>query len=338
MSIAKEISIRQLADMVKGRIVGDVDTAVKITGTCAIDSYVQAKVSFINNEKYGAMLAGLHNAIVLIPGGLAHLCGEYPQNTYVVVEDVLTSMMDLQDAFYSNLFVMRQEGVSPTATIGTGTTIGHNVYVGDHVYVGKDVSIGDGAKIMHNCSIFDGVIIGSNTYVCPNVCIYGNCRVGDDCLIHPGACIGVDGFRFEQDVGRERVRKWIHMGGVDIGRRVEIGPNATIQRSTYEHSSTIVSDDVKIDAHVHVGHNDRIGARTVIAAQTCICGSVAIREDCWIGAGVTIAQGTVIGSRAKVLINAVVVNDVPDGEMVSGFYAMPHKRWKQVCNRLRDEL
>jgi hypothetical protein len=38
------------------------------------------------------------------------------------------------------------------------------------------------------------------------------------------------------------------------------------------------------------------------------------------------------------LLNAVVAYDVAEGEMVSGFYAMPHRRWKQVYKKLKEEI
>jgi len=39
---------------------------------------------------------------------------------------------------------------------------------------------------------------------------------------------------------------------------------------------------------------------------------------------------------AKLLINAVVVNDVADDSVVSGFYAMPHTKWKIVYRKLLE--
>ena len=44
----------------------------------------------------------------------------------------------------------------------------------------------------------------------------------------------VDGFRFEQDVGRKIVRKMVHVGRVVIGGRVEIGANCTVDRAAFE--------------------------------------------------------------------------------------------------------
>lgn len=333
-----EITIVELADMVKGRIIGNVNQVAKVIGTCAVDKYVKDKVSFVRDEKHGEVLAQLQNAVILIPEDLANFCENYPRNIYVVVEDVVKSLMDVQDFFYGNEVTITEEGISTTAKIDKSAKIGNQVYIEENVCIGKNVVIGDKTKIMHNSCIFDDVMIGSGTHIYPGVSIYKKCRIGDDCIIHSGARIGVDGFRFEQDIERRRVRKMIHVGGVVIGDRVEIGANCTIDRATFEDDDTVVYDDVKLDDQVHIGHNAKIGARTCIAAQTCISGSVEINEDVWIGAGVTISDDVRIGNRARILLNAVVAYNVAEDEVVSGFYAMPHRRWKQVYKKLRDEI
>ena len=97
--MVKEISIIELADKLKGKIVGNFDEGVRLIGTCAIGNYVENKVTFARNRKYGEMLAQLQNAIVLLPESLADLCEKYPQNTYIMAGNVVTSLMDVQDFF-----------------------------------------------------------------------------------------------------------------------------------------------------------------------------------------------------------------------------------------------
>jgi UDP-3-O-[3-hydroxymyristoyl] glucosamine N-acyltransferase len=336
--MTKEISIAELASMLKGKVVGSLDEKMKISGTCAIDKYVSGKVSFVKNQKYGELLAHLHNGVVLVPENLADLCEKYPQNIYIVVEDVVNSLMDVQDFFYEEQSSIAQEGISLTAKVDVSAKIGSQVYIGENVYIGKNVVLGDSTKILHNSCIFENVAIGSGTYIYPGVCIYKNCQIGSECIIHSGARIGIDGFRYEHDIEHRQVRKMVHVGRVVIGDRVEIGANTAIDRATFEGDATIISDDVKIDNLVHIAHNVKIGARTAIVAQTCVGGSTRIGEDVWIGIGAAISDNLSIGNRAKVLLNAVVAYDVAEGEIVSGFYAMPHKRWKQVYRKLKEEI
>lgn len=335
--VSKEISIAELARMVKGKVIGTFRGEMRVTGTCAIDKHVENRVSFVRNRKYGDMLADLQNAVILIPENLVEFCERYPQNVYIVVRDVLSAMMDMQDFFYGDHFLIAEEGISPAAKVDNSAKIGNRVYIGENVYIGANTFIGDGTKIMHNCCIFDNVVIGKGTYIYPGVCLYRNCQIGDDCIIHSGVRMGVDGFRFEQDMERKVARKIIHVGGVRIGSRVEIGANTAIERATFEGNMTIISDDVKIDNLVDVAHNAKIGARAVIATQSCIGGSARIGEDAWIGIGAAISNGLTIGDRARILLNAVVAYDVGEDEVVSGFYAMPHRQWKRAWRKLKEE-
>jgi len=334
----KVMTLTELADMVKGRIIGSLAPDLKVNGTCAVDNYVRGKVAFVRNAKYAEMLKQLQNAVVLIPESLVEFCSKYPHNVYLVVENAVNSLMDVQELFYRDEFVIAEQGVSQTSKVDDSAVLGNQVYVGEYTCIGKNAVIGDGTKIMHHCCILDDAAIGSDTYIYPEVCIYKRCQIGNNCIIHSGVRIGVDGFRFEPDIERRQVRKMIHVGRAVIRDRVEIGGNCTVDRATFEDDDTILFDDVKLDDQVHIGHNAKIGARTCIAAQTCISGSVKIGEDVWVGAGVTISDGVKIGNRGKVLLNAVVAYDIADDEMVSGFYAMPHRQWKRVWRKLREGL
>ena len=336
-SMIKQVSLSELTSMVNGRVIGSISKEVRITGTCAINRYIENKVSYVKNMKYEKLVSDLRNAVILVPEDLVGLCERYPQNVYIVVRDILNSMMDLQDFFYRDQFTVTQEGISATAKLNPSAKIGDQVYVGENVYIGKNVVIGDQAKILHNSCLFDDVSIGSGTYIYPGVCIYRNCQIGDDCIIHSGARIGCEGFRFEQDIKQRSVRKWLHVGTVIVGNRVDVGANCTIARATFEGDATVLSDDVKLGDQVHIGHNVKIGARTLIAAQTCVSGSVKIGQDVWIGTGVTISDGVTIGNRARLLLNAVVAYDVDEDERVSGFYAMPHRQWKKAWKKLKEE-
>lgn len=261
------LNLKDLTNRIGGEMVGD-DRGI-ILGTCPIDTYRPAYISFVSDRHYEKELKYLDKAVVLIPTGWADLYKIYPQNTYILVDDVISALAILHEIFYQ-----------------------------------------DGRKV--------------------------EVAIGEDTFIHPSAQIGVDGFRFEQDIKNKTVIKILPAGGVIIGDRVEIGANSVIARATFEEQSTIIGNDVKIDNLVHIGHNAVIRARTLIAAMSCISGSVKIGEDVWIGAGVTVSNGIKVGNRAKLLLNAVAAYDVPDDEIVSGFYAMPHRQWKKADKRNRE--
>ena len=113
-----------------------------------------------------------------------------------------------------------------------------------------------------------------------------------------------------------------------LGDDVEVGNSSCIDRGTF--GDTILEERVLVDNMVHIGHNVHIKSNTQLAASCCIGGSTIIGQNCWIGIGATLSNGLVIGDNASVLINAVVVRDVPENESVSGFYAMPNLAWRLV--------
>ncbi len=332
-NVGRSISFDELVILVNGEPVGSFYG--RISGTCAINEYVSGKVTFIRNAKYGSILENLEGAIVVLPQELINYTQSAPQNCYVVVQNVLEAMMDLQDFFYAEGLQFKKESISTSALVDPSASVGAGVFIGDHCYIGRNTVIGKGSKLLHTVYIGDRVTLGENCLIDPQVTIYHDCRIGHSCQILSGTRIGIEGFRFEQNFEKKSVRKWIHTGKVIIGNNVYIAANSTIQRATYEDDATIIGNDVKIDSHVHVGHNCRVGDRTIIAGHTNVCGSVSIGEDCWIGAGVNISTSLKIHNRAKILISAVVVEDVPEGELYSGFYAMPHHQWKEINRNLR---
>jgi UDP-3-O-[3-hydroxymyristoyl] glucosamine N-acyltransferase LpxD len=123
--------------------------------------------------------------------------------------------------------------------------------------------------------------------------------------IHETAVLGGEGFSFVAG------RRMPHLGGVWLGADVEIGPYVTIDRAVL--GETIIESQVKIDAHVHVGHNAKIGQGTIITAGAIIGGSARVGENCWIGLGAVIRNKIWVGSDTTIGMGAIVTADVPAG-------------------------
>lgn len=328
-----QIRILELANMLNGKIVGDYDSDLRLSGTSSIDGYIDKRITFARSMKYCDYISGLDHAVIVAPKNLEPMCKMHPQNTYIIVDNVEDSIADVQEFFYKEPRKVAATHISPMASVARSAKIGERVYIGENAHIGEHVVIGDGSKVMPGAYIDDDVTIGKRTTIRPFVTCE-SCVIGDDTIIRMGTHVGDEGFRYVQDIKRKAVRRVIHSGSVVIGDRVIVGANTTIQRSTFEGKPTLVGDDVKMASLIVVSHNVTIGARSVIISQTMIGGSTSVGEDVWIGMGAMISQGLRIGNRAKVLINAVVVNDVPEDGMVSGFYAMPHWQWKMAYERL----
>jgi UDP-3-O-[3-hydroxymyristoyl] glucosamine N-acyltransferase len=331
----KDISLSDLAKIVDGKIMGNDNPKTRVEGTCSIEKYMENRVSFARNMKFAEMASTQNGAIMLIPQDLAALADMHPRNTYIIVKDVDNSIADVQEFFYKTDGARKDTAIAPTAFVARSAWIGKGVTIGEKAYVGENVRVSDGATLMADCYIADGVVIGKRTCIHP-FCTIDNAVIGDDTVIWPGTRVGVDGFRFFPNIEKKTVKKMIHTGNVEIGNRVYIGANDAIQRSTFEGNPTVIGDDVKMGCTIVVGHNNKIGARTIITCHVMLSGSSTIGEDVYMGASSVVSNGVSIGNRAKILINAVVINDVPDDGMVSGFYAMPHREWKRAYRKLQE--
>jgi len=185
--------------------------------------------------------------------------------------------------------------------------------IGKNVYFGKNVSIGK------NSVIDDNVIIGDNTIIKNNVTILHGVEIGKNCLIRSGVVLGEDGFGFEYDENGVPIH-FPHIGNIKIGNGVEIGANSVIARGSLD--DTIIENNVKIDALVHVAHNCIIKENSFIIASSQISGSVVIGKNSWIAPSSTIIQKRVIGDNVKIGIGAVVLNNVANNKTVMGLDAI----------------
>lgn len=191
--------------------------------------------------------------------------------------------------------------------------------IGLNTIIGKTTKIGKNIKIGNNCTIEDNVTIGDGTIIGNNVIIKENTIIGEECVIQSGSIIGEAGFGFIE-LDNKIKRRMPHLGGVKIGKGVEIGANTCIVKGTLD--DTIIEDYVKIDNLCHIAHNVKIGKNSFIVAHTLIGGSVVIEENCWIATSV-IRNLLTIGKNSLVGFGSIVVKDVGDNTIVLGNPAKP---------------
>ncbi len=188
--------------------------------------------------------------------------------------------------------------------------------------VASDFQLEERVSIGPGCVIAEGVSIGAGSTLHANVTVYERVRIGRNAILHAGCVIGADGFGFALDEHRRYV-KFPQVGTVEIGDDVEIGANTCIDRAAL--GVTRISDGVKLDNQVHIGHNCQIGKHVVIAAQSGLSGGVTIGDYAIIGGQVgvgdkaRIESGAVVGSGAGILTSKIV----RAGEPVWGTPARP---------------
>jgi UDP-3-O-[3-hydroxymyristoyl] glucosamine N-acyltransferase len=163
--------------------------------------------------------------------------------------------------------------------------------------------------------IEDGAVIGERTTVGAFAFIGASVTVGANCIISPGAVIGDDGFGYElQADGSWKFRE--HLYGVRVEDDVHIGANTIIDRG--RRANTIVRRGARIDTLCHIGHHCDIGEDAMLTAGVVLGGSTIVGDRCFIGLNATTKEGVILGAGSAVGMGAVVIRDVPAGELWVG--------------------
>lgn len=169
-----------------------------------------------------------------------------------------------------------------------------------------------------------GVVIGPRVHVGPRAVIQPSVSIEAECVIHPGVVLGVEGFQVGRIGGRQRIIP--QLGGVRLKPGVEILANGCVARALFGGETTI-GEETLADNLVYIAHDVQIGPKVQICAQVNILGRVEIGEGSYVGPSSVIVNGARVGRLAKITMGAVVTRDVPDGETVTGNFAVPHERF-----------
>jgi acetyltransferase-like isoleucine patch superfamily enzyme len=131
--------------------------------------------------------------------------------------------------------------------------------------------------------------------------------IGDNCFIHETAVIDVEGIHVAKAPNGSRAQMK-HIGNVIIEDNVMILALSTIQKGIF--GSTIISQGVKIDSRVNIGHNSYIGENTAIALGSIVGGSCMIGRNCMLGLGCIIRNGIRICDNVIVGQGSNVISDI----------------------------
>jgi len=228
-----------------------------------------------------------------------------------------------------------EPGIHPSAIIHPTAQIGENVSIGEYVVIRAGVTLGDGVCIHPSVVVYPEASVGDRTILHANCVIHERASVGADCVIHCGAVIGSEGFGFVPVP-----EGWVKMqqsGAVVLEDAVEVGCNAAIDRPSV--GETRIRQGTKIDNLVHVAHGCTIDEHSVLAAQVGLAGKVNLGKRVVLAGQVGISDGVTLGDGAIATAQTGIHRDVPAGEVVSGYPAIPNKLWLKISavyNRLPD--
>jgi UDP-3-O-[3-hydroxymyristoyl] glucosamine N-acyltransferase len=317
-----ELSIREIAELVDGELLGSGDSVVK--GVAPLDRAGPEDISFAVSEKYRAQVGQTHACAVLVPLGF-----QEPKKTLVRVKNPYLAMAKVSTLLHTVSEPVL--GISQMAYVGNNFKCGTDISVYPGAFIGDDVTVGNGVTLHPGVILGKGVELGDDVVIHPNVSILERCRIGSRVVIHAGTVIGSDGFGHAPD--GDRYHKIPQTGIVRIDGDVEIGACNTIDRATF--GATWIKRGVKTDNQVHIAHNVVVGENTLLVAQVAIAGSVTIGHNTILAGQVGVAQHLTIGNRVIIGPRSGIGKSVPDGEIVSGAPGMPHRLWLKTSNIIK---
>jgi UDP-3-O-[3-hydroxymyristoyl] glucosamine N-acyltransferase len=307
------VQVHEIADHLKATFEGAGD--INITGAAPVESAGPREIAFIGNKKAAAQADQSQAGCLLVTN-------EFPAGrTLIRVDDPRGGFASVIGLLYPRPPIT--PGVHPTAVIAPDAEIAPSAAVEAYAVIGPGVRIGDRTLIGPSCTIGPGAQLGADCLLHAHVTIYGHVSIGHRAVLHSGCVLGADGFGFVR--GSDGYQKFPQIGRVEIGDDVEIGANTCVDRAAL--GVTRISDGVKLDNLVHIGHNCSIGKHVVIAAQTGLSGGVVVEDYAVIGGQVGIGDkarietGAVLGSGCGILTSKIVRK----GQVVWGTPARPLK-------------
>ncbi|OCR01747.1 UDP-3-O-(3-hydroxymyristoyl)glucosamine N-acyltransferase [Oscillatoriales cyanobacterium USR001] len=292
----------------------------EISGVAAVDRAKSSDISYIEGGKFAAFVSTTEAKALILPMDEAlQITATQRGIAWMATRDPRLLFAEAIAIFYQPF--QPNPAIHPTAIIHPSAQIGTDIYLGPHVVIQADVKIGNGVCIHPNVVIYPEVKIGDRTILHANCTIHERAQIGSDCVIHSGAVIGAEGFGFVPTP-----TGWFKMeqsGYTILEDGVEVGCNSTIDRPAV--GETRIGRQTKIDNLVHIGHGCQVGRNTAIAALVGMAGGVKVGNNVLLAGQVGIANQAKIGDGAIATAKAGIHNDVPEGAIVTGIPAIPHK-------------
>lgn len=339
MASALIITSGELAALLGAELHGPDD--IRLSGLASLESAGADDLSFVRDSRFAARLVESKAGAVLVSrtvleheSGAKAVAGAKGRAFLIVNDADLALVMLLERVAARTPLWVPEVGIPASARVDSTARIGRDVRIGAGVSIGAGTSVGDGTVIQPNAVLGAGVEVGSGCVIHPNVTILDRCRIGREVVLWPGVVLGADGFGYRPSPDGKGVLKIPHVGTVELGDRVEIGANTSIDRGKF--GATSIGMGTKIDNHVQIGHNCVIGRWCVICGCCAIAGSVVIEDGVTMGGGATISDNVRVGAGTQLGARTGVMADVPPGSLLLGTPARPARETLRLYSMIGD--
>ena len=250
----KSFTLKELAKVTESILIGD--PSIVVDNISSIANANSTSVTFLSNLKYSSSLANSKACAVVVHKNFEddnkfnYLKSDDPYLTYAKLTKLFKDESELVIPF-----------IHDSAVISDTASVSKKVHIGANVFIGPNCIINENVVINANCSLVKDVEIDSDT------------------TINYGTVLGSDGFGFApSNKGYVEIEQ---LGGLKIGKNVEIGANCTIDRGALD--NTEIHDGVILDNLIHIAHNVVLGKNSAIAASCAIAGSSKIGQNFQMG-------------------------------------------------------
>lgn len=330
----KALTLQQLAEMTKARLVGNPQHCV--TNVEGLEEATKCDISFLANPRYVAAMQKSQAGAIFITDAVweGSFAGQEMDRNFLLVDNPSAAFQQAIEAFHGQKDELTGfEGIHPTAVVHPSAIIEKGVSIGPHAVVDKGVTIGAGTSIGTGCYIGPYTKIGNDCQLHPKVTIRERCQLGNRVILQPGAVIGSCGFGYISDA-KGRHQKLNQLGDVVIGDDVEIGANTTVDRARFK--TTEIKRGTKIDNLVQIGHGVVIGEDNIIIAQTGIAGSSKTGRHVILAGHVAVAGHLTLADGVMVAGCSGVTRSLKFAGKYGGIPAVPLAQYNRNAVHLRN--
>lgn len=304
----KEITVKDIIEFLKSvkiefQVKGN--NSVCVDNFSSLNSLTNNKVTWVKYWTEDNIKKIEHKKDCVIIGRYEDAVEPEKENCFILCEDPKMCFFEILGRFFIE---NKKEGIAETAVVRT-KKIGQNCSIGDYSVLGEQVSLGDNVKIGNH------------------VTLQGKVTIGDNTVIESGTVIGKAGYGFYHNQAGH-MKRVPHLGGVVIGKFVEIGANTCIDCGTMD--DTIIGDYSKIDNECNIGHNVNIGKDVMVVAGCAICGSVQIGDGSYIAPNSSIKNQVCVGEKSFVGMQTAVLKELKPESSVFGVPSRPFERTYQI--------